>query len=71
MVLLSPELKTKIIGFGEHSMGAYKTDLLLRDGRIVKDVIVAWGDEVVRIGASDDICDLTLDAADASGPGHS
>ena len=70
---LAPELKTKIIGFGEYKMGAYKVDLVLRDGRIVKDVIVAWGDEVVRVGGHDDVSDFhvteVVDAIDASGSG--
>jgi hypothetical protein len=68
---LAPDLKAKIIGFGEYKMGAYKVDLVLRDGRIIKDVIVAWGDEVVRVGRRDDVSDLPVgeivDAIDASG----
>lgn len=71
MYRLAPHLKTKIIGFGEYKMGAYKVDLVLRDGRIIKDVVVAWGDEVVRIGAQDDVSGFpvgdVVDAIDASG----
>lgn len=67
---LAPGLKTKIIGFGEYKMGAYKVDLVLRDGRIIKDVIVAWGDEVVRVGGQDVVSDFPLaevvDAIDTS-----
>ncbi len=70
---LSPNLKTKIIRFGEYKMGAYKVDLVLRDGRIIKDVIVAWGDEIVRVGTQDDVSEFpvgdVVDALDASGTG--
>lgn len=52
---LSADVKTKIAGFGEYKMGAYKVDLVLRDGRTVHDVIVAWGDQIVRVGASEHV----------------
>ena len=42
-------VKTKIISFGEHSHGAYKVALVMSDGTIVEDVVVAWGDEVVSV----------------------
>ena len=51
MERLSADVKTKIIGFGEYKMGAHNVDLVLRDGRVIQDVIVAWGDEIVRVGA--------------------
>ena len=46
-------VKTKIISFGEHSYGAYKVALVMSDGTIIEDVIVAWGDEVVRVSGVD------------------
>ena len=53
MERLSADVKTKIIGFGEYKMGAHNVDLVLRDGRIIQDVTVVWGDEIVRVGASE------------------
>jgi hypothetical protein len=55
MERLSADVKTKIIGLGEYKMGAHNVDLVLRDGRIVQDVIVAWGDEIVRVGANEHV----------------
>jgi hypothetical protein len=46
-------VKTKIVSFGEHSYGAYKVALVMSDGTIIEDVIVAWGDEVVRVAGVD------------------
>ncbi len=55
---LTPAIKTKILTFPEYSMGAHRVDLVLRDGSVVRDVMVAWGDTVVRTG------DHTFDPAD-------
>lgn len=46
-------VKARIISFGEHSYGAYKVALIMSDGTIIEDVIVAWGDEVVRVAGVD------------------
>ena len=62
---LPPELKTKIIGFGEIRMGAYKADLILRDGRVVRDVTLAWGDEVVGVGGGTTVDFDPADVIDA------
>jgi hypothetical protein len=50
---LPETIKTKIIAFGEYKYGASKVALVMSDGSIIEDVIVAWGDEVVRIGGVD------------------
>jgi hypothetical protein len=34
-------------------MGAHRVALVLRDGQIIEDVQVAWGDDVIRIGGRD------------------
>jgi hypothetical protein len=46
-------VKTKIISFGEFAYGAYKVALVMSDGTIIEDVIVAWGEEVVRVAGVD------------------
>jgi hypothetical protein len=46
-------VKSKIFSFGEHSYGAYKVALVLSDGTVIEDVIVAWGDEVAKIAGVD------------------
>jgi C-terminal processing protease CtpA/Prc len=50
---LSADLKAKVISFGETSYGACRVALVMSDGGIIEDVIVAWGDEVVRINGVD------------------
>lgn len=47
-------IKEQILSFREYKMGVYKVALRMRDGSLVEDVIVAWGDEVVRVGDVDD-----------------
>lgn len=47
---LPTDIKQKILRFPEYRMGAHRVDLVLRDGRVVKDVVVAWGDEIVDLG---------------------
>jgi hypothetical protein len=46
-------IKTKIVSFGEYKYGASRVALVMSDGTIIEDVIVAWGDEVVRVGGVD------------------
>ena len=61
-----PELvKRKILSFPEYSMGAHKVALLFRDGRLLEDVLVAWGDDVIRVGGRDDIDAPLQDVIDA------
>jgi len=50
-------------------MGAHRVALIMKDGSVVEDVIVAWGDEVVRIGGVDGCpidVDEVVDAEDRS-----
>jgi hypothetical protein len=35
-------------------MGAYKVALVMKDGSVIEDVLVAWGDEIVKIAGADD-----------------
>jgi hypothetical protein len=62
---LPASVKARILSFPEYKMGAHKVALVMKDGSIVDDVIVAWGDEVVRVGGVDG-CPINLvDVADA------
>jgi len=47
---LPPDIKQKILGFRDCKMGAHRVNLVLRDGRVLQAVIVAWGDEIVDVG---------------------
>jgi len=65
-----PEVvKEKILGFPEYKMGTHKVALFMKDGTVIEDVIVAWGDEVVRVAGVDG-CPFdpreVIDAADRS-----
>lgn len=64
-ILIPERLRPKVQTFGEVSMGANRVALVLKDGTIIDDVILAWGEEVVRVGggeprniAVDDIVDV-------------
>lgn len=46
-------VKTKILSFGEQSYGAHRVALIMSDGTIIEDVVIAWGDEVVRTAGVD------------------
>jgi predicted nucleic acid-binding protein len=52
---LPADVKTKILSFRERTMGAHNVDLVLRDGRVVHNVTVAWGEEIIRVGQSNGI----------------
>jgi hypothetical protein len=47
---LPTPIQEKILSFPEYRMGAHKVALKMRNGALVEDVIVAWGNEVVRVG---------------------
>jgi hypothetical protein len=47
---LPESIKAKILTFPEHRMGAQRVALIYGDGRIVENVIVAWGEEVMSAG---------------------
>jgi len=59
-VKLAPELKQKILAFPEYRMGAHRVALVLRDGARIQDVLVAWGDEVVKVGGREDFGELPI-----------
>jgi hypothetical protein len=53
LVSLPAPVKEKILSFGEDSMGTHRVALVLSDGRLVEDVVVAWGAEVISVAGSD------------------
>ena len=58
-----------ILTFPEDSMGAYRVALILKDGSVIEDVIVAWGEQVVRVDGHDGCpfnVDDVVDALDRS-----
>jgi hypothetical protein len=58
-------IKEKILTFGEYSMGAFRIDLILQDGRVVRGVMVAWGEQIVRIGDGEPVDFNGSDVVDA------
>jgi hypothetical protein len=46
-MLLPARVAEQILSFPEHRMGAHRVTLLLRDGRRIPGVVVAWGNDVV------------------------
>jgi hypothetical protein len=66
---LPRRVEERIHSFPENRMGAHRVALIMKDGSVVEDVIVAWGDEVVRIGGVDGCpidVDEVVDAEDRS-----
>jgi hypothetical protein len=70
MTNLLPEVvQERIDTFPECSNGANKVALIMKDGSVIEDVIVAWGNEVVRVGGQDGCpydADDVVDAEDRS-----
>lgn len=50
---LSADVTELILSFPEYKMGVHKVALVMKDGTILEDVYVAWGDEIVRMGKVD------------------
>ncbi|MCP3956072.1 MAG: hypothetical protein GY697_28235 [Desulfobacterales bacterium] len=48
--LLPQHLKDKVSDFPEWSHGANRVTLILSDNRKIKNVFIAWGSEIVKIG---------------------
>jgi hypothetical protein len=49
-VLVPISIQEKIASFPEYRMSAHKVAVLLADGRMFEDVIVAWESEIVSVG---------------------
>ncbi|HYV49995.1 MAG TPA: hypothetical protein VFA20_34305 [Myxococcaceae bacterium] len=62
--LLPAAIREKIAGFPEYRMGAHKVALVLRDGRVVEDVVVAWEKEIVSEGNRTELSFAPEDAVD-------
>lgn len=45
--LLAPDLRETLAEFPESHMGAHRVRLVLRSGKILDDVVIAWQSEVV------------------------
>lgn len=62
--MLSIALQEKANTFRETSHGATTVTVTLRDGRRVRDVVLAWGSEIVKVADSLDIPFDTGDIVD-------
>ena len=47
---LPKAVRARILSFPEYNIGVHKVALIMKDGSVIEDVLVAWGDEVVRVG---------------------
>jgi hypothetical protein len=50
-VRLPQHLEDKANSFGEWRYGANRVDLILRDGRVIRDVKLAWGRDIDKVGS--------------------
>ncbi len=64
-VFLPSHLRIKIDAFPEDFLGAHQVAVVLKDGRTIKNVIVAWAREIVCVGGKkrvpfdpDDVVDV-------------
>ena len=48
--LLPRHSKDKVLDFPEWSYGANRVTLILSDNRKIRNVFIAWGDQIVKIG---------------------
>ena len=62
---LPDHVKERILTFPEYKMGVHLVALVLKDGSLVEDVLVAWGKEVIRIGGMDGCSIDVVDVVDA------
>jgi phage-related protein len=51
---ISQELKDKVLEMPEYRQGVNKVRIRLRDGTIYRNVFIAWGSEIVKVGDSTD-----------------
>jgi len=61
---LPEAIREKVTNLPEYRMGAHKVAVVLRDGRVVEDVIVAWGKEIISEGGQIEISFLPEDVMD-------
>lgn len=54
-VELPSHLRDAVNGMPEHSYGVAKVTIALRDGRLISDVYIGWGIDILKIGSSRDI----------------
>lgn len=59
--MISQELKDKVLEMPEYSQGVNKVWVRLQNGTIYRNVFIAWGSEIVKVGNSTKI---PFDAAD-------
>jgi hypothetical protein len=52
---LPDHLTEKILTVGAWHMGAYRVGMRLADGRVIHGVLVAWGQEIVRVEGHDEV----------------
>lgn len=52
---LPKQISEKVARLPEYKMGTHKVTLRLKDGRVLKDVIIAWEKEIVSIGGKQEI----------------
>lgn len=53
--ILPENIKAEVLLMPEYRQGTNKVRVWLKDGRIYSSVFVAWGSEIVKVGASTSI----------------
>lgn len=55
MIRLPQELKEKVLEMPEYRQGVNKIRVRLKNGEIISDVYVAWGEEIIKVGDTTEI----------------
>lgn len=62
---LSPSIKKHILAFPEYQPGTHRVALVMKDGNVIENVIVADGDKVIRVGETEGCPIVVAAVADA------
>ena len=55
MIEIPSIFENKVLQFPEYSYGVTRTIVELEGGKFVRNVFIAWGKEIVRVGESEDV----------------
>lgn len=55
MAELPPKFEEQVLEYPEYSYGVTRIVVTLEEGIECRDVFVAWGKEIVKVGSSEDV----------------
>ena len=55
MLEIPPRFEERVLNFPEYSYGVARVVVTLEDGTEFRDVHIAWGKEIVKVGSSEQV----------------